>query len=305
LILSTNVAESSITIEGVTAVIDSGLARVARQSPWSGLPMVTVGRVSQASANQRAGRAGRTGPGQAIRLYPLADLVRRPQQDEPEILRAELSPVLLQLRAMSIDPSELEWLQAPPQEAMAKAKELLARLRAEVAMARLPLHPRLARLVMESAARGVPDDGCVVAAVLSTGERLPDTTAHATRSDLLYLIEREWQPRTRQVFQQIRATLGEPRRRAAQEDALLLAILTAFPDRVARRRNWNELLLASGGSARLSANSTVHNTEFLTAVDIEERTEQGLPIVRLASAVEPEWLVELYPERIREVSEVQ
>src|SRR6185436_2747612 len=100
IILSTNVAESSITIEGVGAVVDSGLARVAGHSPWSGLPTLQVGRVSQASATQRAGRAGRVRAGRAIRLYPLEDFVRRPAQDPPEIARADLSPTVLLLRAM-------------------------------------------------------------------------------------------------------------------------------------------------------------------------------------------------------------
>ncbi len=99
-ILSTNVAESSITIEGVTAVIDSGLARVATDSPWTGFPSLDVKRISQASATQRAGRAGRTGPGRVIRLYTAEDFHRRPKADAPEILRRELSHMVLQLRAM-------------------------------------------------------------------------------------------------------------------------------------------------------------------------------------------------------------
>ena len=101
-ILSTNVAESSVTIEGVTAVIDSGLARVAADSPWTGLPSVEVRRISQASATQRAGRAGRTAPGRVIRLYSAEDFHRRPAADVPEILRRELSQMVLQLRAMGI-----------------------------------------------------------------------------------------------------------------------------------------------------------------------------------------------------------
>ena len=100
IILSTNVAESSITIPDVSAVIDSGLARVASHSPWSGLPTLQVTRISQASANQRAGRAGRTRPGRAIRLYPLEDFVRRPPHDVPEVARADLAPAALLLRAM-------------------------------------------------------------------------------------------------------------------------------------------------------------------------------------------------------------
>ena len=102
LILATNVAESSITVEGVTAVIDSGLARFASYSPWSGLPTLQVGRVSQAAARQRAGRAGRTGPGRVLRLYTEEDYLHRPQQETPEILRGDLSQLCLAMRAMRI-----------------------------------------------------------------------------------------------------------------------------------------------------------------------------------------------------------
>ena len=116
MILSTNVAESSITIDGVNAVIDSGLARVAGHSPWSGLPVLQVARISQASANQRAGRAGRTGPGRALRLYPLEDFVRRPAQDVPEILRADLAPAALLLRALgsTVSARWTGWTRRPP-----------------------------------------------------------------------------------------------------------------------------------------------------------------------------------------------
>ena len=119
-ILSTNVAESSVTIEGVTAVIDSGLARVAADSPWTGLPSVEVRRISQASATQRAGRAGRTAPGRVIRLYSAEDFHRRPAADVPEILRRELSQLVLQLRAMGIP--QLDWLDAPPESAFAASR---------------------------------------------------------------------------------------------------------------------------------------------------------------------------------------
>ncbi len=125
-ILSTNVAESSVTIEGVTAVIDSGLARVAVDSPWTGLPSLNVQRISQASATQRAGRAGRTAPGRVIRLYTADDFHRRPPSETPEIRRRELSQVVLQVRAMGLD--SIEWLEPPPESAMAAANALLDRL---------------------------------------------------------------------------------------------------------------------------------------------------------------------------------
>jgi ATP-dependent helicase HrpB len=276
-ILSTNVAESSITIEGVTAVIDSGLARVAADSPWTGLPSLDAKRVSQASATQRAGRAGRTAPGRVIRLYTAEDFHRRPTADAPEVMRRELSHVVLQLRAMKID--LLEWLDPPPEAALTAANKLLDVLQATSAMAGLPLPPRLAKLVLEAARRGVPEKGCAVAAVLSAGER--------GSSDLLALAESEWQPQTRRVFDQLRR-LAPGRDRSVDDAAVLQAILAAFPDRVARHRRDGELLLSQGGSARLP--DCRH--EFLVAVDIEDRRDKGLPLVRLAAPIEPEWLLD-------------
>src|SRR5207247_9806642 len=140
--------ESSVTIDGVTAVIDSGLARVAADSPWTGLPSVVVRRISQASATQRAGRAGRTAPGRVIRLYSAEDFHRRPAADAPELLRRDLSQVVLQLRAMGV--KELQWLDQPPEAAFAAANTLLDRLGVTPEMAGLPLPPRLAKLVLEA-----------------------------------------------------------------------------------------------------------------------------------------------------------
>ncbi len=281
-ILSTNVAESSVTIEGVTAVIDSGLARVAADSPWTGIPSLHVQRVSQASATQRAGRAGRTGPGRVIRLYTAEDFHRRPRADAPEILRRELSQIALQLRAMKIE--NLSWLDPPPDAAMAAANALLDRLDASPAMADLPLPPRLAKLLIEAARRGAPGKGCAAAAVLSSGERGP--------ADLLTLIESEWQPQTRRIFDQLRQRF-QARDKTTDDSALLQSVLAAFPDRVARHRRDGELMLSTGGSARLPD----CRYEFLVAIDVEERRDRGLPLVRLAARVEPEWLLERATER--------
>ena len=280
-ILSTNVAESSITIEGVTTVIDSGLARVAVDSPWTGLPSLDVRRISQASATQRAGRAGRTGPGRVIRLYTAEDFHRRPAADPPEILRRELSQIVLQLRALKID--SLDWLEPPPEPALAAANALLDRLGATAEMAELPLPPRLAKLVLEAARRGAPEKGCAVAAVLSAGER--------GSSDLLELAESDWQPHTRRVFEQLRRLI--PGRDRKGDDAVLGSVLAAFSDRVARHRRDGELLLASGGSARFPG----CRHEFVVAIDIEERRDRGLPLVRLAAPIEAEWLLDRAVER--------
>ena len=266
IILATNIAESSVTIDGVSAVIDSGLARVASDSPWTGMPRLDVARISKASAKQRAGRAGRQGPGEAIRLYTAEDFHRRPDYDVPEILRRELSQVCLQLEAMGVhDPRELAWLDAPPDAGVTAAETLLDRLHARgenaARMARLPLHPRLARLVMDADS----DDGCAVAALVSSGER--------TRSaDLLEALDAPMEGRTRATYDQIRRAVrprGSGRR-------IEMAVLAAFPDRV------------------------IKTTGFQVAIDVEERSDQPAPIVRLACGIEPDWLIDLFPERIRD-----
>jgi ATP-dependent RNA helicase HrpB len=308
-ILSTNVAESSITIDGVSAVVDSGMARVASHSPWSGLPALQVARISQASANQRAGRAGRTGPGRALRLYPLEDFVRRPAHDVPEIARADLAPAALLLDAMGDGRlADIEWLDAPPAAAVDQAEDLLRQLGARGAiareMARYPLHPRLSRLIVEARRRRVAEDGCTAAALLSAGERLPARPEHATRSDVLALMEAQWEARTAQVVRQVRRMVDPPRQKRRDEDALLMAVLAAFPDRVARRRQGAELLLAAGGAAQLAPSSTVHTAEFLVAAEAEDRRDQKMPLVRIASGIEPGWLLDLFPDRVRERSEV-
>ena len=299
-VLSTNVAESSITIEGVTAVIDSGLARIASDSPWTGLPTLEVRRVSKASASQRAGRAARTTSGNVVRLYTLDDFQRRPDHDAPEITRRELSELCLHLRAMGIaHPSELAWLERPPDAAVARAEELLERLRASGEksrrMARYPLHPRLARLVIEAVERGAGMEGCAAAAVLSAGAR-------SESCDLLHLIDSQMDSRTKQHFEQILRIVRPPKQQKHDPAALPLSILSAFPDRVARRRKENELLLASGGSAKLACDT---RADFLAAVDIEDRSDHAIPLVRLYCPIEPAWLVDQFPDRVREYSSVE
>jgi len=284
-ILATNVAESSITVEGVTAVIDSGLARMASDSPWTGLPTLEIARISKASATQRAGRAARTAPGNVMRLYTPDDFHRRRDRDAPEILRRELSELCLTLRAMGMGPvREVNWLDAPPEAALARAEDLLERLGAtgECArrMARYPLHPRLARMLIDNPGEEV----CRAAAVLSSGARSPNC-------DLMTLLDSRFDPATQRHLEQIRR-IARPSKNSS--GALGLAILHAFPDRVARRRKDHQLLLASGGSAVLACET---RSEFLVALDIEDRSEHALPLVRLFCPIEPDWLVDQMTER--------
>jgi ATP-dependent helicase HrpB len=128
---------------------------------------------------------------------------------------------------------------------------------------------------------------------------------HATLSDVLALMEDESPPNARRLAASIRGALRIRSGAVHDEDALRLAVLAAFPDRVARRRAKDELLMAGGGSAVLGASSTVRDADLLVAIDIEERQERGLPLVRLASGIEPEWLVDLFPEQVAERKTVE
>src|SRR2546423_6129424 len=178
LILSTNVAETSVTIEGVAAGVDLGLARVAGHPPWSGLPLLKVSRVSKASAAQRTGRAGRTREGRCLRLYTAQDFNARPEHETPEVRRLDLAETVLELRAAGVgDLGEFDWFEAPSPDSLDAAEKLLRRLGAtddagrvtDVGrrMLRFPLHPRLARIVVEAESRGVAREACTVAALIS------------------------------------------------------------------------------------------------------------------------------------------
>lgn len=183
LVVSTNVAEASITVEEVTGVVDSGLARVSRRDPRSGLNRLATVRISRSSAAQRAGRAGRTAPGRCTRLFTSGEFAARPEFDEPEIRRIDLAEVLLaQLAWGARDPLAFPWLEPPEPAAVRRALRLLRRLGAIEeaapddrpalsvtghAMLRLPVHPRLARVLVEAERRSCSGAGGVLVALLS------------------------------------------------------------------------------------------------------------------------------------------
>ncbi|HVU01795.1 MAG TPA: ATP-dependent helicase HrpB [Polyangiaceae bacterium] len=347
-ILSTNVAESSVTIDGVTAVVDTGLARVAGHSPWSGLPTLATAKISRASAVQRAGRAGRTRPGRVIRLYTEGDLATRDAHDKPEILRDDLSETFLGLHGMGVrNPAELRWLAPPPPAAAEAADALLRRLGALAPdgalsptgrrMLAFPVSPRLARVLVEGERRGVAADTCVAVALLSerdirTGVRTafqggrPGIDASGP-SDVLELMERfheaegeDFHPRRLgsmgldgravQAVDRVRRQLARIARDSGPrpdsidgvDEAIQIALLAGFPDRIAKRRSKTDrsLSLWSGKSARLLETSVVHDAPLVVALDAEE--SRGTVVVRLASAMRLDWLFELYPEAV-EMSE--
>jgi ATP-dependent helicase HrpB len=387
-ILSTNVAETSVTIEGVVAVVDSGLARVAAHSPWSGLPTLELRKVSRASAAQRAGRAGRTRPGRCLRLYTSHDHDSRPEFDVPEIRREDLAETALALASLGI--SDLAWLEPPPPASWEAAGQLLRRLGALDSaervtalgrrLLRFPLHPRLARLVVAATDAGAGAEGALLAALLgerdirerrdrfgmggevpaSSGFTLDRATGESDLLELASLFEEAARarfaerklrglglvPGAVQAVERARKQLARlavrPRsstetsstehaapsrpRDSAQDrserpggststdHALLLATLSAFPDRVARRRapGSGEVVLQGGGSARLAPESVVREAPLLVTVDAEERRARAGArpgtsgvLVRLASAVTQEMLLDLFPDALRYEEDVR
>lgn len=362
-ILSTNVAETSVTIDGVVAVIDSGLARIASHAPWSGLPVLRVGKISRAAATQRAGRAGRTRPGRCLRLYTRHDFESRPEYETPEIRRLDLSQTVLELRALGVeDIAGFDWLEPPPPGAVTAAETLLARLGAldsqrcvtdiGHAMLRFPVHPRLARMIVEAERRGIGEEGCLLAALAGEREIRARTfdDAHGAiahriergSSDLLEAMELFFQAEgagfapdalqsmglepsavmhVHRVYRQLcrwlhRGNSTRPPSPQALETELRKTILAGYPDRVGRlrrpvasaRRNRPEIevVFATGGSAMLSERSVVRDADMIVAIDAEERCEgkDRRTIVSTASAIESDWLLELFIEQIRDSTEV-
>ncbi|MDD9944004.1 MAG: ATP-dependent helicase HrpB [Myxococcales bacterium] len=339
LILSTNIAETSLTLPQVVAVIDSGLARVAGHNPWTGLPTLTTWPISQASAGQRAGRAGRVRAGRCIRLYGRHDFKARALHDKPEVLRADLSELVLMLAGMGSWIAPAGWLQPPPASALARAIHLLEELGAVTAsggaptvtdvgraMLRLPVHPRLARLLLAAHAQGVEVEGAGVVALLSERDivrsrrdgilRGTSTAAGVGPSDLLErldllalddcggggTVDRRTARAVCALRDRLVRALGPSEVQCNDTDAALgQAVLSAFSDRVARRRNPGqpEFVLARGGSVVAAPESVVQASEFAVVVDVSDVRDRGRsPVARMLSAIEPDWLLEQFPERV-------
>lgn len=302
-ILATNIAETSLTVPGVTAVVDAGLQKVARFDPDRGIDSLETERIPADAAEQRAGRAGRLGPGRARRLWDRADRLR--PHGEPEIHRVDLSDAVLDVLAWGGDPRTFEWFDSPAPDRIAAALILLEQLGAardgrvtEVGsrMQRMPVHPRLARMLLES--RGIRDVAlaCALLSERHTSPRHPPNTT----SDLLSAVDdpHGLPPHVRDVGHRLAQIAEEMNwngvNERSRDEAFLRAIFAGYPDRVARRRERGSprFLLASGHGAVLGRDSGVLDAEFIVAVDVHagKRGEGAEATIRIASAIEVEWL---------------
>lgn len=294
-VLATSIAETSLTIEGVRVVIDSGLARVPRFEPGVGLTRLETVRVSRAAADQRRGRAGRTGPGVCLRLWHEPETASLPAFATPEILAADLSRLVLDLAVWGArDPATLAFLDPPPAPAVKEARALLGALGAfdtdgQVsplgrAMARLPLEPRLARMVIEGARRGAGAEAARIAALVSERglggdaldltHRLMDFSRDRSRrtEEAQRLAERWAGEAERQVTG--RQVAGTRASGDAPSPAVLLAL--AFPDRVARGRgDGRRFVLANGRGAALDPASSLSRARFLAIAELTGTADEA------------------------------
>ncbi|WP_286912513.1 MULTISPECIES: ATP-dependent helicase HrpB [unclassified Pseudomonas] len=325
-VLATNIAETSLTIEGVRVVIDAGLARVPRFDPGSGMTRLDTQRISRASATQRAGRAGRLQPGVCYRLWSEAQHAQLAAHGSAEILQADLAGLALQLARWGVTPDQLRWLDQPPAAAFAQAQELLARLGAfkagsrdnlsghGQAMAELPAHPRIAHLLLRGQDLGLASMACDVAALL--GERDIQRGGGADLHSRLALVSGESKAarggqggvqRARQLARQYRGLLrGKAGAAVSDPDhprwlGALLAL--AYPDRVAqqRREGGAEYRLANGRAAVFAEVDALMKCPWLVIADLGSRQGQREERIYLAADFDPALLDNVLAEQVERI----
>lgn len=310
-ILATAIAETSLTIEGVRVVVDAGYARVPRFDPRSGLSRLTTVRVSRASADQRAGRSGRLGPGVCYRLWSEATQRGLVPFELPAIETADLAPLALELAAWGVaDATALAWVTPPPAGALAQGRALLTRLEAldgegritaaGRAMVRLPFHPRLGHLVQRAEALGWTGRGWDVAALLGERDLLrgggPAACAFAERVEALdgfraggpsSARRQGADPAACRAVARVAASGG---RAGDKEGDVGLLLAFAYPDRIARRRGGDpyRYLLANGRGARLDPACPLAGHDWLAVAELDGSGNDSL--IRLAAPVAPEVL---------------
>lgn len=335
-VLATSIAESSLTIAGITVVIDSGLSRESVFSARTGMSRLTTVKVSKASADQRRGRAGRLQPGVCYRLWSAQEHAALPDASRPEIAAADLAPLALELAAWGVrEPAELAWLDAPPEAAYRQATGLLRQLGCLSTAAdgsagsitahgrevsALGAHPRLGHMLLRAAALGLAPTASRLAALLQ--ERDPfrahggtdlrprldalREAAHARSThSLLRAADDTVIRRIVQESRQLLATL--PKAAAAQDEpdgsascGLLLAF--AYPDRIAQGRGDGRFLLSGGRGARLRQVEWMSRSSYLVAAEVDDEGADGA--IQLAAPVELQELIEHCSEWLLEQAHI-
>ena len=291
IIVSTPVAESSITIPGVRIVIDSGWRRIPRFSPATAMNTLETVRIPLSSADQRRGRAARTGPGLCIRLWNRAEENGFAPFGTPEILETDLAPCALELAQWGLTPdtaSSLRWMDPPPRARLMQAFELLHSLGAVDAQYKIsqhgktllkrPMHPRLGHMISQAEKHHVPELGCAIAAILSEQDFLRNSPHSDLRERLEYLLPGGVQSTgsiDRGTLQRIRAAYRQLTSRNFTREQMLtfsgILPAKAYPDRIARKRGRNsaDYILSNGVAARLRPDDDMRRHEFLCTPVVE------------------------------------
>ncbi len=322
-ILATNVAETSVTIPGVSAVVDSGLARRSRLDPTSGMSHLALVRISRAASEQRAGRAGRLGPGVCYRLWSEGAHAQLAPSSTAELMEADLAPLALELaRWGAVEAQRLRWLDAPPPAHLAQARTLLTELGALDAggrltetgqrMARLPVHPRLARMLLAAADLGEPTLAAELAALLSERDLLRAAPGAERDPDMRTRLERLWErdsgrdvQRARQLAEQLAMAARRQARTGAQSPLAGLAtdpgalLALAYPDRIGQRREGEgaRYRLSNGRGAALRSQAALGREPWIVAVSLDDREREA--VIDMASPVSAVALEALFAQQIQ------
>lgn len=329
-VLATSIAESSLTVEGIKIVVDSGLMRVPKFSPKTGMSRLETLPVSAASADQRRGRAGRLAPGACFRLWTEQEHSYLPEQSKPELLEADLASLVLELAIWGIqDPLELEWLTSPPEAAYEQAASLLRQLNAIDAsgkptaigarMAKFGLHPRLGAMILQAAGFGAARVACEAAALLNERDLLPqernvdiqlrlellkDLSGYGRRPNGQTGSEHPSAGAARRIMAQAEqwARLALPQEEAGEQvrpsDPIPLGVLLAFayPDRIAQRRSDGRYLLANGRGAALPEQQPLSLFPYLAICELDDAGTEGR--IRIAAELQLSDIERYLPEHL-------
>lgn len=326
IVLATNIAETSLTIEGVRVVVDSGLERVPKFDPRSGMTRLDTQRISKASATQRAGRAGRLEPGICYRLWSESQHEQMAGYSAPEILQADLAALALQLARWGMKPEEMTWLDQPPSAPFGQGRDLLKRLGAlddagqltphGSAMSELPAHPRIAHMLIKGNTMGLDDLACNIAALLGEKDILRGAGADLhTRLSALSGEQHSRRgggsfQRVKQSARQYRSLLRGRASSAVSEpdDPRWVGCLLAFayPDRIGlqRRASASEYRLSNGRAAVFSEPDALIKHEWLVVADLGSRQGQREERIYLASDLDPALFDDELADLVRSVDEV-
>lgn len=314
-VLATSIAETSLTIEGVRIVVDSGLARVPRYEPDIGLTRLETVRVSRAAADQRRGRAGRTEPGVCYRLWDEPQTASLAPYTQPEILSADLSSLVLDLAQWGVaDPAALSFLDPPPQPAWKEAKSLLSELNAldgdgritaeGKSLRALALPPRLARMIVDSHRAGEGDAAAEIAAIITERGLGGDSVDLEHRRDQF---RRDHSPRAasaRDLARRWASQVAASEKAATGEGDLSAGLMLAyaFPDRVARNRGNGSFVLANGRGAAVDQTSSLARAPYIAIGEMTGTAASGR--ILLAAQISQDEIEQHFAEHIESVEEI-